>query len=133
VSDVGHDYINNLVNTSSLIEGSVHVVNRDQLGLLAGWKLGLGDKILVNEVSSGLVSTMASVDDSSMVSVVFKWIWSMMDFGPSSRERMMSFRFIRFSHLGWRGLRGSVGRSVSVSDSCVSLSIFGSVISRTEN
>ena len=30
------------------------------------------------------VSTMASVDDSSMVSIVFKWIRSMMDFGPSN-------------------------------------------------
>jgi len=53
VSVVGHDYINNLVNTSGLVEGPVHIVNWDELGQLAGQKLGLGDNILVNEVSSG--------------------------------------------------------------------------------
>ena len=52
VSVVGHDYVN-LVNTSSLIEGSVHIVNQNWLGQLAGRKLGLGDEILVNEVSGG--------------------------------------------------------------------------------
>jgi len=79
------------------------------------------------------VSTIASIDDSSMVSVVFKWIGSMMDLGPSSRELMTSFRFICFSHLGWHGLRGSVGGSAGMSDSCASSSIFGSIISRMEN
>jgi len=53
VSVIGHDYINNLMNTSCLIEGSVHIVNWDWLGQLAGQKLGLDDKILVNKVSSG--------------------------------------------------------------------------------
>ena len=58
----------------------------------------------------------------------------MMHFGPSSRERMTSLRFIRFSHLGQRSLRGSVGGSAGVSeDSCVFSLTFGSVTSRTEN
>jgi len=80
-----------------------------------------------------LVSTMASVDDSSMVSIVFKWIGSMMDLGPSSRELIMSFCFICFFHLGWCGLQGLVGGSMGMSDPCASSSIFGSIISRTEN
>ena len=45
VSVIGHDYIDDLMNTSSLIEGSVHIVNWDRLGQLTGWKLGLGDEI----------------------------------------------------------------------------------------
>jgi len=53
VSVIGHDHVDNLVNTSSLIEGSIHIVNQDRLGQLAGQKLGLGDEILVNEVSGG--------------------------------------------------------------------------------
>jgi len=53
MSIVGHDYVNDLVNTSGLIEGPVYVVNWDQLGQLAGRKFGLGEEILVNEVSSG--------------------------------------------------------------------------------
>ena len=53
VSIVGHDYVNDLVNTSSLIESPVHIVNQDWLGQLAGRKFGLGDEILVNEVSGG--------------------------------------------------------------------------------
>jgi len=56
-----------------------------------------------------------------------------MHFASSSRERMTSLRFICFSHLGRRGLQGSVGRSIGVSGFCASLSIFGSIISRTEN
>jgi len=66
---VGHNYVNDLVNTSGLIESSVHVGNQNWLGQLVGQKFGLGDEILINEVSSG---SMASVDDSFMVSIVFK-------------------------------------------------------------
>jgi len=50
---VGHDYVKDLVNTSGLIEGPIYVVNWDWLGQLVGQKFGLGDKILVNRVSSG--------------------------------------------------------------------------------
>jgi len=46
---------------------------------------------------------------------------------------MTSLRFIRFSNLGRRSLQGSVGGSVGVSGFCESSSIFGSIISRTEN
>ena len=77
---------------------------------------------------------MASVDVSSIVSIVFRWIGSIMHFTCSSREQMTSLRFIRFSHLGRHSLRGSVGGSAGVSkDSCVSSSTFSSVTSRTEN
>jgi len=76
---------------------------------------------------------MASVDISSIVSVICRWIGSIMHFASSSREWMTSLRFIRFSHLGQHGLRGSVGGSVGVSGSCASSTTFGSVISRTEN
>ena len=79
------------------------------------------------------VSTMASMDISSIVSVVFRWIGSIMHFASSSREQMTSLRFIYFSHLGQCGLQGSVGGSAGVSGSCASSSIFSSVISRTEN
>jgi len=51
----------------------------------------------------------------------------------SLREQMTSLRFICFSHLGWRSLRGSVGGSVGVSGSCASSSISGLVISRMKN
>ena len=51
-----------------------------------------------------LVSIMASVDDSSMVSVIFRLIGSMMHFRSSLRERMMSLHSISFSHLGWHSL-----------------------------
>ena len=54
-----------------------------------------------------LVSTMASVDDSSMVSVIFRLIGSMMHIRSSLRERMMSLHSISFSHLGRHGLWGS--------------------------
>jgi len=80
------------------------------------------------------VSTMASVDDSSIVSIIFRWIGSMMHFGPSLREWMTSLHFINFSHLGQRSLQGLVGGSVDISeDSCASSSTFSSATSRTEN
>ena len=51
-----------------------------------------------------------------------------MHFGSSLREQMTSLRFIRFSHLGWCSLWGSVGGSAGVSkDSCASSSTFSSV------
>ena len=52
VSFVGHYHINNLRNASGLIEGSVYIINRDWVGKLAGRKLGIVDKVLVNKVSS---------------------------------------------------------------------------------
>jgi len=50
---IGHDHVDNFMDAPSLIKCSVHIVNRDRLGQLAGWKLRSGDEVLVNEVSSG--------------------------------------------------------------------------------
>jgi hypothetical protein len=55
-----------------------------------------------------------------MVSVVFKWIGSMMQFGPSSSERMTSLWPIRFSHLAgceWWGCGVGGGGGGSIADS----------------
>ena len=49
---IGHDHVDNFVDAPSLIKGSIHIVNQDQLGQLAGQKFCLGDEVLVNEVSS---------------------------------------------------------------------------------
>ena len=62
------------------------------------------------------VPTMASVDVSSIVSVVFRWVGIIMHFASISRERMTSLRFICFSHLGRRGFRGSAGGSIGGSE-----------------
>jgi len=51
VSVVGHDHVDDFADAPSLIKSSVHVVNRDQLGQLAGRKFCSGDKVLVNEIS----------------------------------------------------------------------------------
>ena len=53
VSVVGHDHVDDFADAPSLIKRSVHVVNRDQLGQLAGQKFCLGDEVLVDEVSCG--------------------------------------------------------------------------------
>jgi len=80
------------------------------------------------------VSTMASVDVSSIVSVVLRWVGIIIHFASISRERMMSLHFIRFSHLGQRSFCGSAGGSAGSSeDSGASSSTSGSVISRPEN
>ncbi len=49
---IGHDYIDDFVNASGFIEGSIHIVDWNQLGQLAGQKLGLGDEILVYKIPS---------------------------------------------------------------------------------
>jgi len=53
MSVVGHDHVDDFADASGLIEHSVHIVNRDRLGQLAGRKVRLGDKVLVDEISSG--------------------------------------------------------------------------------
>jgi len=53
MSVVGHDHVDNFADAPSLIKRSVHVVNRDRLGQLAGRKFRSGDEVLVNEISSG--------------------------------------------------------------------------------
>ena len=51
MSVVGHDHINDFTDASGLIKCSVHIVNQDWLGQLAGWKFHLRDKVLVNKIS----------------------------------------------------------------------------------
>jgi len=53
MSVVGHDHVDDFADAPGLIKHSIHVVNRDQLGQLAGWKFRSGDKVLVDEISSG--------------------------------------------------------------------------------
>jgi len=76
-----------------------------------------------------LLAEAGDCKQNTLVFVVFRWIGSIMHFASSSSKQMTSLHFIRFSHLGWRGLWGSVGGSVSVSGSCASSSTLSSVIS----
>jgi len=48
---VGYNHVNDFMDAPSHVKRSVYVVNQDQLGQLAGQKFGLGNKVLVNEVS----------------------------------------------------------------------------------
>jgi len=48
---VGHDHVNNFMDASGLIMGSIHIVNWNWLKHLAGWEFGLGNKVLVNDIS----------------------------------------------------------------------------------
>jgi len=50
---VGHDHVNDFADAPGLVKCSVHVVNRDRLGQLAGQKFRSGDEVLVDEVSGG--------------------------------------------------------------------------------
>jgi len=40
MSVIGHDHVDNFADASGLIERSIHIVNRDWLGQLAGQKFG---------------------------------------------------------------------------------------------
>jgi len=51
MSVVGHDHIDNFMDAPGLIKCSVHIVDQDRLGQLAGRKLRSGDEVLVDEVS----------------------------------------------------------------------------------
>jgi len=53
MSVVGHDHVDNFADASGFIEHSVHIVNWDWLGQLAGRKFHLGDEVLVDEISGG--------------------------------------------------------------------------------
>jgi hypothetical protein len=53
VSIVTHNCINDFINASSFIGGSIHIVDWNQLGKLAGQQPCPVNKVLVNEVSSG--------------------------------------------------------------------------------
>jgi len=53
MSVVGHDHVDDFADASGLIKCSVHVVNRDWLGQLAGQKFCSADKVLVDEISGG--------------------------------------------------------------------------------
>src|SRR6266704_6417416 len=79
------------------------------------------------------VSTIASVEVSSMVSVVFIWTGSIMHLESISRERITSFRRIRFSHFWRRGLGDSAGFKIGLGVLCAASSVSGSKVSRTEN
>src|SRR6266498_2967205 len=90
------------------------------------------------------VLTIALDEASSIISIVFRWIGSMMQFGPGSSEQILSAQSICFSHLGLRSrqvVRGiskdegscfKVG-SIDFEISDMSLSISGSWKLRTEN
>ena len=45
---VGHNYINNFMDTSGFIKGSVYIVDWDWLRQFLGQQFGLDEKILVN-------------------------------------------------------------------------------------
>src|SRR6266540_6684763 len=90
------------------------------------------------------VSTIASDEASSIVSVVLRWIGSIMQFRPGSSEQILSVQGIRFSHLGLRsqqvagGISEDKGSCFEVSSidfkvSDMSLSISSSWRLRTEN
>src|SRR6266498_672643 len=90
------------------------------------------------------VLTIASDEASSIVSVVFRWIRSIMQFGPGSSEQILSVWGIRFSHLGLhsRQVAGGISKdegscfevsSIDFEVSDTSLSISSSWRSRTEN
>src|SRR6266511_2440836 len=90
------------------------------------------------------VLTIASDEASSIVSIVFRWIRSMMQFRPGSSERILSVQGICFSHLGLCSQRvaGGISKdegscfkvgSVDFEVSDMSLSISSSWRSRTEN
>jgi len=53
MSVVGHDHVDDFADAPGLIKCSVHIVNRDRLGQLAGQKFCSGDKVLVSEISGG--------------------------------------------------------------------------------
>jgi len=53
MSVIGHNYVNNFANAPGLIKCSVHIVNQDRLGQLAGRKFRSGDEVLVDEISGG--------------------------------------------------------------------------------
>jgi len=53
VSVIGYDHVNDFADAPSLVKCSIHIVNRDWLGQLAGWKFRSGDEVLVNEISGG--------------------------------------------------------------------------------
>jgi len=57
MSVVGHDHVNDFADAPGLVKCSIHIVNRDWLGQLAGRKFRSGDEVLVNEISGG-----ASID-----------------------------------------------------------------------
>src|SRR6266545_3341762 len=90
------------------------------------------------------VLTIASDKASSIVSVVFRWIGSMMQFRPGSSKQILSIWSIHFSHLGLcsRQVAGGISEdegscfkvsSIDFEVSDISLSISGSWRSRTEN
>src|SRR5467141_3399578 len=81
---------------------------------------------------------MASVEASSMVSVVLRWIGTMMHLGSFSSERMIRLQVMHLSHFGWRSLRSSTvggGCTLWFSSSASSSSgaVSGSGTSNTEN
>jgi len=51
MSAIGHDHVDDFADAPGLIKGSVHIVNQDRLGQLAGWKFCSDDEVLVNEIS----------------------------------------------------------------------------------
>jgi len=53
MSVIGHDHVDDFADAPSLIKHSVHIVNWDWLGQLAGRKFRSGDEVLVNEISGG--------------------------------------------------------------------------------
>jgi len=53
MSVIGHDHVDDFADASGLIECSVHIVNRDRLGQLVGWKFRSDDEVLVDEISGG--------------------------------------------------------------------------------
>jgi len=53
VSIIGHDNIHDLVDASGFIQASINIVHWDWLGQSASWEFGLGNEVLVNEVTSG--------------------------------------------------------------------------------
>src|SRR6266540_2880552 len=68
------------------------------------------------------VLTIALDEASSIISIVFRWIGSMMQFGPGSSEQILSVQGIRFSYLGLHSQQ-VVGGISEDEDSCFEVSL----------
>jgi len=52
VAVICYDHVDDFMDASGFVQHSIYIVNRDWLGQLSCWQLGLVDEILINKVSS---------------------------------------------------------------------------------
>ena len=130
---ISQDEIHHFSDRTSLVQGSVNIVNWNWFGELPSMKLVALSIVMVNNSLVDPLSMKELTDFTSPVSVVSSSTFSLRGVEPSSAEAMMNLDGSCPSHFGCLFQAISIRTTIGFSDTGFFTSIDGSTVSLTEH